>query len=339
MDETPGSKIKNCRFYENKYPEVDEVVVVQVKSIEEMGAYVRLLEYNDIEGMIQLSELSRRRIRSIQKLIRVGRQETVMVLRVDKEKGYIDLSKRRVAAEDIPVAKDRFDKAKVVHSIMRHVASIHSLDLEELYQNFCWPVYKIYGHAFDGFKVAVADPEKFFASLPPLDPEVKESLMKDISRRLMPQPYKIRADIEVTCFHDEGIETIKAALKAGETCGTEETPIKISLYAPPLYLMTTTDIDKPRGLKVLNAAVEVVKEELTKRNGEILVKNQPRVVGEREEEELADLYQRLQRQNREISGDDDDEDEEGDPLMDFETGEGGGGGGGGGSGDGDEADE
>ena len=34
-----------------------------------------------------LSELSRRRIRSIQKLIRVGRNEVVVVLRVDKEKG------------------------------------------------------------------------------------------------------------------------------------------------------------------------------------------------------------------------------------------------------------
>ena len=47
--------------------------------------------------MILLSELSRRRIRSIQKLIRVGRDEVVVVLRVDKEKGYIDLSKRRVS--------------------------------------------------------------------------------------------------------------------------------------------------------------------------------------------------------------------------------------------------
>ena len=47
--------------------------------------------------MILLSELSRRRIRSIQKLIRVGRNEVVVVLRVDKEKGYIDLSKRRVS--------------------------------------------------------------------------------------------------------------------------------------------------------------------------------------------------------------------------------------------------
>lgn len=67
--------------------------MVNVRSIAEMGAYVSLLEYNNIEGMILLSELSRRRIRSINKLIRIGRNECVVVIRVDKEKGYIDLSK------------------------------------------------------------------------------------------------------------------------------------------------------------------------------------------------------------------------------------------------------
>src|SRR5712671_3036876 len=88
-----------------------------------MGAYVKLLEYDNIEGMILLSELSRRRIRSIQKLIRVGRNEVVVVLRVDKEEGYIDLSKRRVSPEDITKCEERFMKARTVASIMRHVAS------------------------------------------------------------------------------------------------------------------------------------------------------------------------------------------------------------------------
>lgn len=73
--------------------------------------------------MILLSELSRRRIRSIQKLIRVGRNEVVVVLRVDKEKGYIDLSKRRVSPEDIIKCDERYNKSKVVHSIMRQYAS------------------------------------------------------------------------------------------------------------------------------------------------------------------------------------------------------------------------
>lgn len=63
--------------------------MVNVRSIAEMGAYVSLLEYNNIEGMILLSELSRRRIRSINKLIRIGRNECVVVIRVDKEKGKL----------------------------------------------------------------------------------------------------------------------------------------------------------------------------------------------------------------------------------------------------------
>lgn len=67
--------------------QVDDVVMVNVRAIAEMGAYVYLLEYNNIEGMILLSELSRRRIRSINKLIRVGKTEPVVVIRVDKEKG------------------------------------------------------------------------------------------------------------------------------------------------------------------------------------------------------------------------------------------------------------
>ena len=81
--------VLSCRFYKEKYPEVEDVVMVNVRSIAEMGAYVHLLEYNNIEGMILLSELSRRRIRSINKLIRVGKTEPVVVIRVDKEKGIV----------------------------------------------------------------------------------------------------------------------------------------------------------------------------------------------------------------------------------------------------------
>ena len=95
------------RWYEKEFPEVDELVMVQVKEIASMGAYVRLLEYGNIEGMILLSELSRRRIRSINKLIRVGKNEAVMVLRVDKEKGYIDLSKRRVSPEEVAKCEEK----------------------------------------------------------------------------------------------------------------------------------------------------------------------------------------------------------------------------------------
>ena len=61
--EPSGPDLKeDCRFYENVFPEPETLVMVNVKQIAEMGAYVQLLEYGNIEGMILLSELSRRRI-------------------------------------------------------------------------------------------------------------------------------------------------------------------------------------------------------------------------------------------------------------------------------------
>jgi translation initiation factor 2 subunit 1 len=41
-----------CRFYKSRLPETDDLVMVNVVNIEEMGVYVHLLEYNNIEGKI-----------------------------------------------------------------------------------------------------------------------------------------------------------------------------------------------------------------------------------------------------------------------------------------------
>ena len=80
--------------------------------------------------------------RSINKLIRVGRTEPVVVIRVDKDKGYIDLSKRRVSKEDIERCTEKYSKAKAVNSIVRHVAEVLGFKtdeaLEELYRKTAW---------------------------------------------------------------------------------------------------------------------------------------------------------------------------------------------------------
>lgn len=67
----------------------------------------------------------------------------------NREKGYIDLSKRRVSEEDVQACEERYNKSKLVHSIMRHVAETLSIDLEELYTTIGWPLYRKYGHAYE----------------------------------------------------------------------------------------------------------------------------------------------------------------------------------------------
>ena len=38
-----------------------------------------------------------------------------------------------------------------------------------------------------------------------LTPEVREAIVKNIKRRMTPQPLKIRADVELTCFSYDGV--------------------------------------------------------------------------------------------------------------------------------------
>ena len=45
------------RYYEEKYPDVDDLVMVQVRSIAEMGAYVKLVSF-ELELVLGYSDLS-----------------------------------------------------------------------------------------------------------------------------------------------------------------------------------------------------------------------------------------------------------------------------------------
>jgi len=305
-DEEPISTMENnnCRMFEEKYPNAEDLVIVQVKNVAEMGAYVELLEYNRIEGMILLSELSRRRIRSINKLIRVGRTEVVVVLRVDKDKGYIDLSKRRVSPEDIQKCEEKFNKSKAVHSILRHVSETVKIRLEELYKQFGWDLYKRYGHAYDAFKLAVSEPNVVLSKYN-LPDTLRDALLKNIERRMTPQPVKIRADLELSCFSYEGIDAIKEALRAGEKLSTDDMQVKIKLVAPPLYVVMTTAMDKELGIKALNDSIRAIETVIKGKGGDLSVKNQPRAVSERDDKLLHALMVTLEQQNQEVGGDDD----------------------------------
>ncbi len=51
--------------------------------------------------------------------------------------------------------EERYNKSKMVHSILRHVAEKTTTPIEELYERIGWPLNKKYGHAVDAFKLSI----------------------------------------------------------------------------------------------------------------------------------------------------------------------------------------
>ncbi len=297
------------RFYRNRFPEVNEVVVVKVIKLEDVGAYVKLLEYNNTNALILRSEFSKKRIRSVKRLIKEGDMEVVSVLRVDSEKGYIDLSKSRVNKEDIASAEEKYKKSKTVHSVLAHVADLtkgsYKMSLEEMYERVGWPLYDQFGHAYDAFAMMLrAEPDNpVMGVLNGIAPEVRDLLMLHIRRRFTPPAVKVRADIDVRCFTEEGVDAIIAALSAGEALSTPELPLNIRLISPPTFVLSLETLEKEAGLELVCRAVEVIKAAITAHGGRLDVKLAPKVVTATDESQLNKAMEEAAKENEEIDGD------------------------------------
>ena len=103
-------------------------------------------------------DYSRKRIRSVKKLMRVGKQEVLQVLRVDEEKGYVDLSKKLLMPKDIEECSERYEKSKIVNGILRRLAETRNENVSVPYEAFGWAMFEgDEGHAFDVLQSSLLD--------------------------------------------------------------------------------------------------------------------------------------------------------------------------------------
>jgi len=89
-----------------EFPEEDEIVLGTVTKLIGTSVFIQIEEFGK-EGVISFSEVAPGRIRNIRDYVRPGQKIAVKILRVDRVKGHIDLSLRRVSAKE---KKEVFEK-------------------------------------------------------------------------------------------------------------------------------------------------------------------------------------------------------------------------------------
>ena len=206
----------------------------------------------------------------------------------------------------------------MVASIMRHVAEKTQTPMETLYSEIGWPLNKKYGNALDAFKMSItyAAPQSLWLARLTNDrnPDVwkevtfpsdvvKNEIQSYIGKRLTPQPTKVRADVEVTCFGYEGIDAVKNALRAAEAHNTPETQVKVKLVSPPLYVLTSQCLEKHTGITTLEHAIKEIAGNIRANGGDCVTKMAPKAVTENDDAELQALMEKRERENQEVSGD------------------------------------
>ena len=270
--------------------------------------------------MLFSGEITLKRVNFINRLLSVGKEEVLRVLRVDTQKGFIDLSKKQVKTDEIDECKKKFGKSKAVEGIVK-LLSVHTKkSMEYLYKNLIWPLYKTHEHAYDALKSILNGDDKILEGLKITD-DIKEELIKILKVILVPQPVKIRSDFKLTCYTFEGIDAIKESLLNGEKKGTEAIPIKFRVIGSPLYECSISTINKKEGIEVMNAALQEVKKSIEAKGGNFLLETNPEVLGENEKsvgEQLKEARNKPEEEEQEDEEDNNQEQEEGIKPVNFE---------------------
>ena len=272
----------------------------------ESGAYAKLLEYGK-EGLLFSSEITLKRVNFINRVLSVGKDEVLQVLNVDPKKGYIDLSKKQVKADAIELCKKRYANSKKVEDIVKKLAVHTNKSMEKIYKKLIWPLYKTHKHALDALQEILDGNQSILDNLK-VDENTKEELMKILKEKLVTQPVKIRAEFKLTCYTFEGIEAIKEALLNGEKKGTEKIPIKFTIIGSPLYECSLSTINKEEGFKIMNQALEEVKNTIKAKNGSYLLETKPMVIGG-DEKSLSEQLREMKNKENENEEEEEIEDE------------------------------
>lgn len=278
-------------LYSQATPRVGENVVAQITEITPVGCFAQLLEYGNKRGMLLWSEMSRRRIKTISKVTRVGKMEVVQVLRISNEEmSLIDLSKKFVRDDEYEDAMRRFNDIKIVRAIIRQVSGKMNQNLGDLYAKIVYPLdeQETFDHPIEAMRYIAAKPESLAEFLPEIaaDEELAKLLLESINQRLSPQPAKARAEFEICCFSEEGIKGIKEALKSGLKVNNE---LQLQLLHSPDYMMVFVDPSPERAMEVVQKALKHIERKLVKISGGNcsfkLKEGYPKIVSGDEEEE------------------------------------------------------
>ncbi len=140
-------------YQKDGMPEEGELVLCNVTSVQHHSVFVRIDEYNKI-GMIHISEISPGRIRNIRDFVVEGKVIICKVLRINMERGHIDLSLRRVSEGQRREKVNEMKQEQKAEKIIEFVARDLKITKDELFEKIQENIFKNYPTVYLCFEEA-----------------------------------------------------------------------------------------------------------------------------------------------------------------------------------------
>lgn len=252
-------------FSKQEWPEPGDLIIATVETVTDYGAYVKLDEY-DKRGLLHVSEISSSWIRNIRDFVREGQKVVLKVLRVDTEKGHIDLSLRRVTKRERIEKIMAWKKERKAEALLRSVSEKTGLPVEELYEK-AGKLLDEYG-LYESFEKAVKEGPETLTKLG-ISEEIAKAFFEVAQERIHIPMVKVKGVVELRCVKPNGVKVIKEAFanaKKGERLGSAK--LRFYVIAAPKYSIEVLAEDYKHGEDILQKVAQNILTSVNKDGGE-----------------------------------------------------------------------
>ena len=221
-------------------PDVGELVVGTVTRVTPYGAYANLDEYNNVEGLLHISEVSSRWVKSIREHVREGQKTVLKVLRVDAFKLHIDLSLRRVNVRERKEKLLQWKQESKGRKLLELAAGKMHVTPEDAYEKIGKIIENHFESIYLGLEKTVESGDLILTKCGV--PADWTSVLGEISRMKIRIPkIQVRGTLNLTSTKPDGVMILKSVFaKAKNVKKSEDSIIRIFTLSAPKYRVEVT---------------------------------------------------------------------------------------------------
>lgn len=245
------------------FPYEGDLVLCTVTKIYYNSVFVTLDEYSNQTGMIHISEVSPGRIRNLNDFVSMGKKIVCKVLNVDKKKGHIDLSLRRVNEKQKKTKVEEIKQEQKAEKIIEFVAQELKIDVSKVYEEIMEAISKKYELLNEFFLDIVT--EKIKQEKYEINDKIFETLIRVVKERIKPPKVEIKGEFILKSYAPDGVEIIKDAIDKG--IKKYKDLVEMKYFGAGRYSVKITSENYKDAENILKFVTETITKNITKTKG------------------------------------------------------------------------
>jgi len=248
-------------------PKWNENVLCTVTRITPFAAWCTLDEYENedgssIEGMIHISQVAGRWVKDIRKYVKQSKQYIAKIIRIDYEKGHINLSLKRVSKVDKREKMDTYRRDKRVSGMLNQVAKRMNEPIENVDKEITQKLEKIYDDIFAAFEEASENPDVLKEA--GVEKKWADAAMEVIQQNFQTKERRIKAEVEMSTAAPDGVKKLKNILANLEK---KVDGVKVKYISAPKYIIEMRSENPKESVKQMKEALDEAVSEIEAAGG------------------------------------------------------------------------